>query len=86
MTRDEINLVLAAVLETLDETEGGEAPEGILSAAASAGLPASAGRWEEIAGMLVGAGLCNEKLNCRLEITDRGRAIAAASRAHRAAR
>lgn len=85
MTTTKINMILVAVLETLDETPGGEAPDGVLAAAAANGVPASAGRWDDIAGLLVGAGLCNQRLGSRLEITDRGRQIAAESRAHRKA-
>lgn len=83
MTRAEINMALASVLETLDESQDGEAPEGVLALAIEQGIPSSAGRWWEIAAMLLAGGLAERLDGHVMRVTELGREIARKSRALR---
>lgn len=70
MTRDQLNLYLAAILSTLAET--GSGPESSLYLAIGVSLD----EWETIKYLLVHAGFVTEAYN-ELTITEAGRAIAA---------
>ena len=80
MTRTEMNMVLAAVLETLDELPDGSSPAGILYAVVSARVDVP---WSAFQDSLLACGLvtCD---NYILTITDKGRRLAAMSRDFRA--
>ena len=80
MTTTQINIVLCAILETLDESSDG-APETILYLAAQQHAPDV--DWQQIRYVLVSSRLVTESGNV-LAITDRGRAVAKMSRDFRA--
>lgn len=80
MTNTQINIVLCAILSTLDESPDG-APESILYLAAQQAMPDV--DWSQIEYVLVSSRLVTND-NHQMRITDRGREIAKKARDFRA--
>ena len=74
MTKKEVNMYLAAVLETLAESERGEAPEGILYMALSSS-GASYDDWQTIVELLLVGEVCEKIAGPQLRITAKGREV-----------